>query len=99
MTVFQAFELDLARLFLFGVVDFFPTVSNVAWVDRIDGEKLQSPDDIGGVLNVAGFFETLKRNRLRVISAIETADDYKSRIGVTLKFFKLANGVVDAKFR
>ena len=98
LPIFKAFELDLARLLFFGFVDFLPSVRDVERVDRINNEELQSPDDIGGIFDVAGFFEALEGDGLCVIVAIETADDDKSSVGVALEFFELANGIVDAKF-
>ena len=88
----------MARLLLFGFVDFLPSVRDVERVDRIDDEELKSPDDIGSVFDIAGFFEALEGNGLCVIITVERADDDKSGISVALEFFELANGIVDAKF-
>ena len=98
LSIFKAFELNLARLLLFGFVDFLPGVRDVKRVDRINNEELQSPDNIGCVFYVTGFFEALEGNGLCVIVAVETADDDKSGIGVALEFFELTNGIVYAKF-
>ena len=38
LPIFKAFELDLARLLLFGFVNFLPSVRDVERVDRIDDE-------------------------------------------------------------
>ena len=57
MPIFKAFELNLARLLLFGVVDLLANVGRAAEVQLIENVELQGPDDVGGVLNVAGFFE------------------------------------------
>ena len=98
LPIFKAFELDLTRLLFFGFVDFLPSVRDVERVDRIDDEELKSPNDIGSVFDIAGFFEALEGNGFCVIVAVETADDDKSGIGVALEFFELTNGIVDAKF-
>ena len=98
LPIFETLELNLSRLLLFGFVDFLPSVRDVEGVDGIDDEKLKSPNDIGSVFNITGFLEALEGNGLCVIVAIERADDDKSGVGVALKFFKLANRVVDAKF-
>lgn len=87
----------MTRLFLFYRVDFFTRVGNVAGVNGVQDEKLQNPDDIGGVFYIAGLLETLERSRLRVVCPIERADDDKSGIGIALEFLKLANGVVDTE--
>ena len=60
LAIFKAFELNLAWLLLFGFVDFLPSVRDVERVDRIDDEELKSPDDIGSVFDIAGFFEALE---------------------------------------
>ena len=99
LPIFKAFELNVSGLLFFGFVDFLPSVRDVERIDRIDDEELESPDDIGSVLDVTGFFEALEGNGLCIVIAVETADDDKSGVGVALKFFKLANRVVDAKFR
>ena len=98
LTIFEAFKLNLARLLLFGVVDFFPSVGDVERVDGVDDEELKSPDDIGGIFDVARFFETLEGNGFGVVVAIERRNDEEGRIGITLKFFEFANGIIDAKF-
>ena len=59
---------------------------------------MQSPDNIGGVFDIARFLETLERNRVDIVSAIETADYDESSIGVALKFFKLSNRIINAEF-
>ena len=60
LPIFKAFELNLARLLLFGIVDFFPSVRYIERVDRIDDEELKSPNDIGSVFDIARFFEALE---------------------------------------
>ena len=98
LAIFKAFELNLAWLLLFGFVDFLPSVRYIERVDRIDDEKLKSPDDISSVFDIAALFEALEGNRFGVIITVERADDDKSGIGVALEFFKLANRIVDAEF-
>ena len=49
---------------------------------------MKSPDDVGGVFNIAGFFEAVERNGLDIVVAVERTDDDKSRISVALKFFE-----------
>ena len=63
----------------------------------IENVELQSPNDICGVLDVARFLEALEGNGADVIVAIEAADDDESRIGVALKFFKLADGIINTE--
>ena len=60
LPIFKAFELDLARLLLFGFVDFLPSVRNVERVDRVDDEELKSPDDIGSVFDITALLEALE---------------------------------------
>ena len=98
LPIFKAFELNLARLLLFGFVDFLSSVRDVERVGIIDDEELKSPNDIGSVFDIARFFKALEGNGLCVIIAVERTDDDKSRISVALKFFELANGIVDAEF-
>ena len=52
LPIFEALELNLARLLLFCDVDFFSRVGNIAGIDRIEDIKLQSPNDISGVFDV-----------------------------------------------
>ena len=59
---------------------------------------MQSPNDVGGVFNIARFLKALEGNRVDIISAIKTADDDESGIGVALKFFKLAYRIINAEF-
>ena len=53
LSIFEAFELNVSGLLLFSVVDFFARVSNIIGIDRIENEKLKSPDDIGCIFNVS----------------------------------------------
>ena len=87
LTIFKAFELNLSGLLLFGFVNFLPSVRDVKRIDRIDDEELKSPNNIGSVFDIAGFFEALEGNGLCIVIAVETADDDKSGVGVALKFF------------
>ena len=86
LSIFEALELDLSRLLFFGLVDFLSGFRNVKRVDRIESEELQSPNDIGSVLNVARLLETLEGDGLRVVRPVERANDDKGSIGVTLEF-------------
>ena len=96
--IFEALKLNPARLLSNSLVDFLASVEDVKRVDRIDGEELKSPDDVGSVFDVAALLEALEGNGLRVVGAIETADNDESCICVALKFLKLANGIIDAEF-
>ena len=98
VTIFKAFELNLSRLLFFSFVDLFPCISDIEGVERVENEKLKSPDDISSIFNVAGFLEALEGNGLRVVGAIERADNKESRIGVALKFFELADGIINTEF-
>ena len=97
LTIFKAFELDLSRLLFFSLFDFLSGFRNVKRVDRIESEELKSPNDISSVFDVAGFLEALEGNRLSVILAIERADNNESGIGIALKLFKLANGIINTE--
>ena len=98
LTVFEAFEVNMTRLFLFGFFDNIACVGSVGIIfNVIDNIELQSPDDVGRILDIAGFFERLEGNGLHIIVAIETADNNKGCVGVTLKLFELADGVVNGE--
>jgi len=97
LPIFEAFELNLSRLKFFGVVNLLAEVGEIAGIEMIEDVKLKSPDDIGGVFNVAALFEALEGNGLNVVLPIETADDEKGGVGVALKFFELANRIIDAE--
>ena len=60
LSIFKALELNLSRLLLFGFVDYLPSVRDVKRVDRVNDEELKSPNDIGGIFDIAGFFEALE---------------------------------------
>lgn len=91
--------MDLARLAFFCVVDFLASLRNIcATFNFVHDIKLQSPNDIGRIFDTARLFETLEGNGLVVVSTIEGTDDNESGVGIALKFFEFANGVVDAEF-
>ena len=98
LSVFEAFKINLSRLLFFSLFNAFTKLGNVTvsfqFVKKV---KLQSPDDIGGVFDIARFLETLERNGVDVVSAIETADNDESGISVALEFLQLANGVVNTE--
>ena len=97
LPILQALEMNLPRLLPLGVVDTFASFVNVVVVfERVHDVELQSPNDIGGVLDVARLLETLERNGLRVVHAVKTADDDKGSVGVALKFLQLANRIINA---
>ena len=99
LPIFETLEVNLARLLLFSKVNFFASLRNIcAAFNLIHNVKLQSPNNVGGVFNTAGFFKTLERNGLIIVGAIERADDNEGGISVTLKFFEFANRIVDAEF-
>ena len=97
LAILEAFELNLPRLLFFSVVNLFAKVGEVSWTKMIEDVKLESPDNVGGVLDVAALFEALEGDGLHVILTIERADYEKGRVGVALKFFELADGIIDAK--
>ena len=98
LPILQALQMNLSRQLPFGVVDTFARLGNVVVVfERVHYVELKSPDDIGGILNVARLLKTLERNGLRVVHAIETADDDKGRIRIALKFLELADRIINAE--
>ena len=98
LAILKTFELNLPRLLFFGVVDLLASIGEVAEAQMIENIELKSPDNVGGVFDVAAFFETLEGYGLSIILAIETADDEKGRVGVALKFLELTNGIINAEF-
>ena len=63
LSILEALQMNLSRLLTFGVVDTFSSISNVVVAfERVHDVELQSPDDIGGVLDIARLFETLERD-------------------------------------
>ena len=97
LAILEAFKLNMPRLFLFSVIDLLAHVGEVAGAEMIEDVKLESPNNVGGVLDVAALFETLEGDGLHVILAIERADDEKGRVSVALKFFYLADGIINAE--
>ena len=97
LAILKTFELNLPRLLFFGVVNLFAKVGEVSWTKMIEDVKLESPDNVGGVLDVARLFETLEGDGLHVVLTVERADDNEGRIGVALKFFELANRIINAE--
>ena len=82
----------MTGLFFLGVINSPADVREIiVFFELVHQIELQSPNDIGGVLNVAGFLKALERNGIRIVDAIETADDDERCIGVALKFLQLAN--------
>ena len=63
----------------------------------IEDVELESPDNVGGIFNVSAFFERRERNGLYIIVTIERADNDESRVSIALKFFKFANGIINAE--
>ena len=98
LPILQARELNLTRLLFFSFIDFLAIFRSVERVERVEYIELQSPNDIGGIFDIAGFFEALERNGMGVIGAVEGANDDKGGIGVALKFLELANGIINAEF-
>ena len=97
LAILKTFELNLPRFIFFSVVDLLAHVGEAARAQVIENIELKSPYNVGGVLDVAAFLEALEGNGLHVILAIETADDEKGSVGVALKFFYLANGIINAE--
>ena len=98
LTIFEAFELNLTRLLFFSVVDLLAEVGEIAWTEMVENIELKSPDNVGGIFDVARLLETLEGDGANVVVAVEAADDEKSSIGVALELFKLANRIVNAEF-
>ena len=57
---------------------------------------MKTPNDVGRVFNVAGFFEGFKGNTLGIVETIKRADDDESGVGLSLEVFKLANNLVNS---
>ena len=97
LAILEAFKLNLPRLLFLSVIDLLAHIGEVSRTKMIEDVKLESPDNVGGVLDVARLLETFKGDGLHVILAIETADDEKGGVSVALKFLELANGIIDAE--
>ena len=99
LPIFETFEVDLTRLAFFSVINSLASLRNIrATFDLIQDVELKSPNNISGVFNTARLFETLERNGLIVVGAVERTDDDEGGVGVALKSFEFADGVVDAEF-
>ena len=86
LPILEAFKVDLARLLFLGLFNTLARLGNVVVAfESAHNVELQCPDDIGGVFNVARFLEALEGNGLRVIGAVETADDEECGVGVALE--------------
>ena len=97
LTILEALELNLTRLLFFSVVDLLAEVGEIAWTEMVENIELKSPDNVGGIFDVARLLETLEGDGANVVVAVEAADDEKSSIGVALELFKLANRIVNAE--
>ena len=98
LPILEAFEVDLARLLLFGFFNTFAKLREVIVAFEVVHKiELKSQDDISGVFNVARFLEALEGNGLRVIGAVETADDEECGVGVALEFLELADGIINTE--
>lgn len=97
LPILETLELNLTGLLFFSVVDAFSCVGNVAGINGAENVELKSPNNVGGVFDIAAFLEALERNGLSVILSVETAYDDESRIRVALKFLKLAYGIINAE--
>ena len=98
LPILETFKVDLTRLLLFGVLNFFAGSRNVSQaLDLIHNIELQSPDYIGRIFNASGFFERFKGNLLKVVEPVEGTDDDEGGIGLTLEGLELADSVVNAE--
>ena len=89
----------MTRLNFFSVINSLASLRNIrAAFNLIQDVELQSPNDIGRIFNAARLFETLERNGLIVVGAIEGTDDDEGGVGVALEIFEFANSVIDAEF-
>ena len=99
LTILQAVEMDLTGLLFLCLVNLLTKRRGLVTFKFVDSVKLQCPNHVGRVLDVARLLETLERNGLRVVRAVETADDDKRSVCVALKFLELADGLINAEFR
>ena len=98
LPILKAFKIDLARLLIFGLFNTFAELREVIVAfEMVHKVELESPDDIGGIFNVARFLEALEGNGLRVIGAVETAYDEECGVGVALEFLELADGIINTE--
>ena len=88
----------MSRLLFLSRLDSLTKVSQVIEPFKVIHKvKLEPPNNIGGVLDIATLLETLKGNGLSVVEPIETADNDKGGVGVALELFELANGIINAE--
>ena len=99
LSIFETLEMNLARLILFSVVNFFASVGNIhAAFNFIHDVELKSPNNVRRIFDSAGLFETLEGNGLIIVGTIERADDDEGGVGIALKFFEFADSIVNAEF-
>lgn len=100
LPILQTFEMNLTGFLFFSLVNFFTHIGNAESIfELIQNVKLQAPNNVGGIFDISRLLETLKRNGVAVICAIERADDDESGVGFALKNFEFANCIINAVFR
>ena len=62
LSILEARELNLTRLLFFSFIDFLAVFGSVERVERVKNKELKSPNDIGGIFDIAGFLEALEGN-------------------------------------
>ena len=97
LTILQTSELNFARNSFFRLVDSLPIFDDSAFLELVHNAQLQTPNDVRRVLDIARFFEALEGYRRKIVGAIETTDDKECCVGIALKFFEFADGVIDAE--
>ena len=70
--------MNVTRVSFFSIVDNVAILGNSTVKQFVGAVELQAPNDIGGVFDIAGFFEGFKGNFLRIVEAVERADDDES---------------------
>ena len=98
LPIFETAELNVTRVRVFSLFDDFAIFRDSPVAQIVGNEKLKSPNNVSGVFNIARFFEGFKGDRLRIVSAVERADDNESGVSVALKVFKFANNVINSLF-
>ena len=88
----------MARIGFLSLFNNLPILGNRIDQKMVSAVELKPPDNVGGVFNVAGFFEGFKRNALRIVETVERADDNESGVGLPLKVFELANNFINSLF-
>lgn len=78
LSILETTELDLAWVSFFSLVDNVAIFGNRAGEKFIGAVELKPPNNVGGILNIAGFFEGFKRNALGIVEAIKRAYDDES---------------------